>query len=295
MNSVQYRNFISVADHGSITHAANELLIAQPALTIQIKRIEEEFGSPLFIRHARSVELTDAGKVLYQTAKNILRLEENTLTEIKNISSGDGGVLRLGITQFMPDPFLEQMFETYYKTYPNVFVSLYEQTCDDLLSTLKNGIVELAIVRTPTQLPAPFKVVAKFNESLYACRTPECPYLPQVQQGVPIQLKTLEGIPLSAPRGLHSYLNDCCLKAGFTPSWGAISSSRHSTLKLAEYGKMVAILTMAKELILENTDFLCNELDSSDITIHRYFVILEGRELSATTKNFIELIKSHLQ
>ena len=63
MTTTQYRNFVAVAECRSITGAAKELLIAQPALTNQIKRMEEEVGVPLFIRYPRSVELTDAGKV----------------------------------------------------------------------------------------------------------------------------------------------------------------------------------------------------------------------------------------
>lgn len=99
MNTKQYRNFVAVAKCHSISGAARELLIPQPALTNQIKRIEAEFGAKLFIRHPRSMELTDAGRALYKTAEIILQMEENACTEIANLSKGEGGTLNTQLSQ----------------------------------------------------------------------------------------------------------------------------------------------------------------------------------------------------
>ncbi len=90
MTTTQYKQFVAIAECKNITKAANKLMIAQPSLTSQIKRLEEELGTALLIRHPRSVELTEAGELFYKTAKKILQIENNTRTNIGLLEKGGG-------------------------------------------------------------------------------------------------------------------------------------------------------------------------------------------------------------
>ena len=290
MTTTQYRNFVTVAECRSITGAARELLIAQPALTNQIKRIEEELGVALFVRYPRSVELTDAGKIFYQAAKSILQIEENTGIEIGNLYNG--GTLRIGITLFMPDPAFGAILQAYYQKYPDATVSLYEQNTDDLLAKLEASIIELAIVVSPKRLAPSFRVIATSDSHLYACRTKECPYLNHIPDGRTIHLKDLENIPLSAPRTLYRYIEEFCHREAFIPIWRAISDSRHSTLQLAKSGNMVAVLGMHDQAV-ESSTLICNRILGDDLINQRYLVMLQGRALSTPAQNFINLLDSH--
>ena len=293
MTTTQYRNFVTVAECRSITGAAKELMIAQPALTNQIKRIEQEFGAPLFIRYPRSVELTEAGRALYQAAKNILQIEDNASIEITNLSSGDGGTLRIGITLFMPDPFFEKLLHCYYRQYPDVSVSLYEENADELLGKLEDGVIELAVITSPRQPPPEFRVIASNDNYLFACHSYGSPFLTGKKDGEVISLSDLKGIPISAPRVLYRYIGECCRRLGFSPIWKAISDSRHATLQLAEHGSMVAVL--AKWEGQENSHLICHPVSDEALVIKRYFVVLEGRSLSRTTQNFIQILNSVTQ
>ncbi len=290
MTTTQYRNFVTVAECRSITGAARELLIAQPALTNQIKRMEDELGVSLFVRYPRSVELTDAGKIFYQAAKSILQIEENTCIEIENLSTG-GGTLRMGITLFMPDPSFREMLHAYYQKYPDVAVSLYEENTDDLLAKLEAGIIELAIVVSPKRLPPSFRVIAASDSHLYACRTADSPYLTHIPNGQVIDLTDLKDIPISAPRTLYRYIEEFCHREGFIPIWKAISDSRHATLQLAESGNMVAVLGM-HEQALASSGMICNRIFGEDLINQRYLVMLQGRALSTTAQNFINILDS---
>ena len=76
MDIRQLRYFVSAVDVGSVTNAAHQLNISQPALGLQIRKLEDELGSPLLTRHSRGVSLTPAGEKLYEHATLILRQTE---------------------------------------------------------------------------------------------------------------------------------------------------------------------------------------------------------------------------
>ncbi len=291
MTTTQYRNFVAVAECRSITGAAKELLIAQPALTNQIKRMEEEVGVPLFIRYPRSVELTDAGKVFYRSARSILQIEENMGIEISNLSNGDAATLRLGISLFMPDPSFRKILLDHYRRYPDVMISLHEKNTDQILEELESGIVELAAVSSPKRLPPKFRIVATLNSHLYACHTPDSPFLADKAPGEPVDLSELEGIPLSAPRSLYRYIEEFCNGVGFVPLIKAISDSRHATFQLAECGNMVAILAIYADA-MESNGMIYHPIRGEDMNNQRYFAMLQGRTLSTAAQNFVETLKS---
>ena len=90
--------FVRIAELGSITRAAAHLRVAQPALTRQVQRLEEELGAPLFTRVNRGVRLTEAGQRLLDGATRILRDVERTSDEIRAHDAFPSGRIVLGIT-----------------------------------------------------------------------------------------------------------------------------------------------------------------------------------------------------
>ncbi|MBR6704666.1 MAG: LysR family transcriptional regulator, partial [Lachnospiraceae bacterium] len=85
--------FVTVAEELNITKAAQILHISQPPLSAQIKNLEDELGTPLFIRGKRHLTLTDAGQLLYQRAKDILNLSEKASAEITALNRGMSGTV----------------------------------------------------------------------------------------------------------------------------------------------------------------------------------------------------------
>ena len=89
MNFRQLRYFLSVVDTGNMTRAADQLHVAQTALGMQIKQLEESLGVALLVRHSRGVEPTRAGSLLRDRALEILKLVEQTRKEVADGASGD--------------------------------------------------------------------------------------------------------------------------------------------------------------------------------------------------------------
>ena len=92
----QLEYYVAVVQHGSILQAASALNLSQPPLSVAMKQLEQELGTPLFFRGARRIQLTAAGERFYQRALDILSLTEDTRREITGYAQGQGGVLRLG-------------------------------------------------------------------------------------------------------------------------------------------------------------------------------------------------------
>ncbi len=130
--------FIAVADAGSLSRAASALLITQPTLTFNMRKLEDSIGSPLFERSSRGVRLTRYGETLYENARLMQRLYDNTLANIAEQKRGIEQGLSIGTGYSWWTLFLKDMVLEYQNEYPGspVQVSLGHQfrLLDQLLS-----------------------------------------------------------------------------------------------------------------------------------------------------------------
>ncbi|MDD6032428.1 MAG: LysR family transcriptional regulator, partial [Oscillospiraceae bacterium] len=95
MDLKQLSYFVTVVQEGSISAAARRLYLSQPPLSAQMKALEEEFGCVLFERGARKIQLTQAGRLLYDRATALLEMSEMTRREMLDYQRGSEGTLRL--------------------------------------------------------------------------------------------------------------------------------------------------------------------------------------------------------
>ena len=126
------RAFVSVAQLGSFTKAGEILGRSQPAVSLQIQRLEELVDESLLARNGKSLELTDAGQNLYAYANQILNLNDLALSELsKNVVSGK---IRLGIPSEFATILLPKIVSRFAKAYPNVTLEVNCELSKSLLS-----------------------------------------------------------------------------------------------------------------------------------------------------------------
>lgn len=151
MELQQLRYFSAVARLRNFTRAAEECRVSQPALSIQIKKLENELGGPLFHRQGRTIALTNVGERLEEKAESLLRLHRSTLDEMKDTVSA-GGEAHFGATLTIA-PYLIPYVVSHAKQDDIPPFSMHENFTESLLASILDGSLDFAIMSTPVEEP----------------------------------------------------------------------------------------------------------------------------------------------
>jgi LysR family transcriptional regulator, nitrogen assimilation regulatory protein len=138
--------FVRIAELGSMTRAASHLRVAQPALTRQVQRLEDELGVALFTRVNRGVRLTEAGEKLRESASRILRDVERTGDEIRAHDAHPSGKIVLGVTPTMCPVLVPELFAWMRLHYPMIDLKVVHAGMVRLEEMLIDGRVDLALM-----------------------------------------------------------------------------------------------------------------------------------------------------
>lgn len=145
--------FVEVAEAGSFSRAAASLSLSQPALTRQIKLLEEEFGQRLMERNGRGVEITEAGVVFLTHARHILDVAEKTRTDMDELLHKPRGRITIGLTHRVAQVISTDLVEQFRARYPEALISVMEGLSQNLLEWLAAGRLDFAVVFDPPASP----------------------------------------------------------------------------------------------------------------------------------------------
>jgi DNA-binding transcriptional LysR family regulator len=143
------RAFVTIADTGSFTRAAERLLRTQSTISLQLKRLEGALDRHLFERHPRKVELTDEGRRLLPYARKILDLNDTALADLKGENLK--GLVRLGTPEDFATTHLPQVLARFAATYPDVTLDV---TCDltlNLIDAFRTGAFDIVLIKREPQ------------------------------------------------------------------------------------------------------------------------------------------------
>ena len=146
LNFNQFRVFYYAAKNLNFTVAANDLFITQPAVTAQIKSFEEFCNLKLFKKKGRKIFLTDEGRSLYQYAIKIFKFEKEIEAVIDDMRELKRGVLSLGTTKAYARYFMPLMITSFHQNYPHIQIQLNEGSSLDMIHSLLNFKIEVAII-----------------------------------------------------------------------------------------------------------------------------------------------------
>jgi LysR family transcriptional regulator, transcriptional activator of the cysJI operon len=151
IENFRIRVFRSVARHLSFSRAAEELLLTQPAVTQQIKALEDQFGVPLFDRGGGRISLTPGGIALLPFAEKMKQLSEQAVAAVGDASGQPAGELHLGASQTIAQYLLPHLVATFLKIHPNSSVTMRSGNSDAMLEALVTGEIQLALIEGPEQ------------------------------------------------------------------------------------------------------------------------------------------------
>jgi DNA-binding transcriptional LysR family regulator len=134
--------FLHVAKEESISAAAHSLGITQPTLSRQLRDLEQELGTILFVRGARKIELTEEGLLLKRRAEEILSLTDLTQEEIRTFRQQLSGTVNIGVHPFLSVQKLGDWIHAFQQTNPQVLFSLISGSWDTLLEKAEQGLLD---------------------------------------------------------------------------------------------------------------------------------------------------------
>ena len=281
------RAFFAIVEEGNISHAAQRLGIAQPALSRQMKHLEENLNVKLFERGSRRIRLTEAGQLLYGRVENILGMVDGTVREIKEIGNGSKGVIRIGTITTSGAMILPDLIAEFRKIYPDVTFEIWEAEGARIIELLDSRLIESAITRTQVDNLA-YELLVLPNEPLVMVMNSEniCG-----KNDDTIELKELEGKPLIIPLRWKTNFIAACQKLGFEPNIICVSDSIVQDLLMVKNNLGLAMIPFSGKRLLSDGDLIYKRIIEPEVTTHTVLAWRKNQTLSSACKNFIELFE----
>jgi DNA-binding transcriptional LysR family regulator len=144
LDTDQLRSFLAIVDTGSFTKAAERVHKTQSAVSMHVRRLEEQLGCALFVKHGRGARLTAEGERLIEFARRIIQVEAGALAAVSR--RGLRGAVRLGIPDDYAESFLAEILSRFNRRHPLVEVSVVCEASLELAAQVTAGALELALV-----------------------------------------------------------------------------------------------------------------------------------------------------
>lgn len=292
MNLEHYRNFITIVDCGNLTAAAAILHIAQPALTAQVKTLQEKYGAPLLRirRGARNIEVTHEGTILYNKAKYLCAIEDSAQREITSSRNGTAGKLSISLSPSMSILFIQNFLSGFSLKNPDVEYELYEVSIGEQTRQLLEGITEIGVANAPLLQAGRFETLFTRKERLGVIYNRDTHWFNE--EKVYLDLEDLEGVPLCLSRGCSQQFLNICSDSHIYPRVLCISTTKLSTLMWARQKAGVAIVPVGTGEQFE--DYLrCRFVQDERMFINKTLSVVKDRPLSAVAQNFLKYYNEH--
>jgi LysR family transcriptional regulator, cyn operon transcriptional activator len=149
MTLQQLRYFLTAAEKGSFSAAAESLHMAQPSLSDQIRKLEAELGVALFTRAGRRLVLTEAGRMLRPHAERTLAASEEAVESVKEVRTLTGGTVSFGTFGSAHHYLLGGLIQDFRRRYPDVRVRVVGQNSAEVADAVRDGVLEAGLVALP--------------------------------------------------------------------------------------------------------------------------------------------------
>ncbi len=213
----QIKYFMEVAKREHMTEAANELHVAQSAVSRQIVNLEEELGIKLFIREGRRVRLTPIGRIFLEKIENAINMIDNAKQVIDEYIDPERGTIRIGFTSSLASYILPTSIYAFREEHPNVKFEFLQGTYYELEEMILKGEINIALLAPVPKNSKRIKSSILFTEKIVAL-IPKTHPLAKAEEIQLVDLRN-EGLVLF-PKGfvLRDLITNACQQLGFQPN-----------------------------------------------------------------------------
>lgn len=288
------RYFLAVAEELHFTRAAKRLFISQPPLSQQIRQLEDEVGTNLFVRGTRSVKLTDAGHAFMPHAYSSLSSAKEAIAAARRAALGELGQLRIGFTSSASfNPNVPAIISNFREAYSEIDLILVEQATTYLMEELEAENLDVAFLR-------PSESQLEHLNAYEFLKEPLCLAIPtrhRLSSRRSLKLGEISRDPFVLyPRKNGSFLYDsiisACQNAGFSPRIIQEAPQMGSTVNLVAAGVGVAIVPESmKHLHPDGVVYV--QIEEPELYTSLWVAHFNRRQPSARIKNFIRHVENY--
>jgi LysR family transcriptional regulator, hydrogen peroxide-inducible genes activator len=284
----QLKYICAIADTGSFSRAAERCHIAQPSLSQQVLKLEEDLGAKLFDRLGRSIRLTEAGRAFLPYARSILQQMEAARTDVADKRMDIRGSVSVGVIPTIAPYLMPQCIASFSKKYPDAHLRLVEETTPLLIESLRNLSVDVAILALPLK-QKDLEVFPLQTEPLFAVLPKEHARA----EARSLSLKELRSESFVFLRDGHCFRDlsiSACSRASVNPKIAFESGQFSSLLGMVAAGIGVSLVP---EMAIDSSA-ACSYVRLSDAQALRTIVAatLRGRSFNRVQQAFLQHVQS---
>ena len=287
------RYFVAVAEHLSFTKAAGKLRIAQPALSRQVRQLEDELGVKLLERNRRSVALTDAGSAFLAEAKIILQQSEQAVRLAQTASQSGRGLLKVGYVWGLFHSFVPAILAEFRRAHPGVAINLLDLTANEQASALLEGRLDAGFIGFAQEADAARLEKLKVGVCDFVAVLPKTHPAARKSKVSLAALSEEFFIAISEDTfpGASRFVVTACRRAGFQPRILQAAERGHTILGLVASNCGVAILPEPL-MALPHSGVVFRPL--TDPPGGELFLAWSRRRMCPVRDRFVQLLRSIL-
>lgn len=279
MNFQYYVNYVTIVEEGSLTSASNKLGVAQPALSNQIKAMEQVYNTRLFHRGSGShrLELTETGRILYEKSKIMIDAESSAKNEIADHVNGNKNMLNIGVLDSLDSRGLMHLINEFSERNPEAEIVLREAPLEELIKMMNSGLIDASFVRV-AELPRydDLDVIFSTHDYLVACYQKNVFFIGNNDNSVTISELAkfplcIEGSNLSMMRAAFREQN-----AMFMPRF--VGPDTNACLLWAQAGKGVALVPRLSIRMHGFVDLMFKRIQGREFDSASFSVIAHKRQ-----------------
>jgi len=290
-NLEYFKVFYYVAKYGSVTKAAGELAISQPAVSQALKQLERQLEVPLFYRAAKGVKLTSEGQLLYSYVEKGYGQIELGVKKIRQLQNLELGEVRIGASDMTLQYYLLPYLEKFHEKYPEIKVVVTNAPTPETLNILKEGRIDFGIVSTPFPETTDLKITAvREIEDVFVAGRRFIQY-----KNKTLDLQELEKLPLiclEQGTSTRSYMDDFLMQnnVAIQPEFELATSDMIVQFALRNLGVASIVKDFAKDYVESGRLF---ELRFNKIIPKRRFCVVQNMKapLSPASQKLLELME----
>jgi DNA-binding transcriptional LysR family regulator len=249
-----------------------------------LKLLEDELDIKLIERNTRKFLVTEAGRMLCYRAKQILDLSEATVKELKDFNEGSKGTLSIGCVPTAIETVLTKKIYPFHKMYPEIDFDIRRYKTDEVLELLKNGIIQIGIVRSPLNLDI-FESISMPLEPMVAVTSRQMNLNSDRNN---VSLKDLSQKPIMLYQRYEKDIIDAFQEKGYELRIICKLQDTRPLLLLAEQGMGVAIVPRDWTNLIPKTNIECFEISDLNLYTSTVIVWLKNHYLTSAAKHFLE-------